>query len=87
MAAWRTTGLAPDLDAQGAMVHAQLAWQGVFVAISVLMALYVGLRWMFGYVAADRPATVQLTGLFLAYVCAQGLVVIGLPRLLATVAA
>jgi len=87
MAAWRTTGLAPDLSAQGAIVHTLLAWQGVFVAISVLMAAYVALRWMFGYVAANRPATIQLVGLFLGYVGAQGLIVVGLPRLFATVAA
>lgn len=83
MAAWRTTGLAPDLSAQGAIVHTLLAWQAVFVAISLLMAGYVALRWAFGYVAAGRPATVQLVGLFIGYVCLQGLIVVGLPRVFA----
>ena len=83
---WQGTGLAPDLSAQGAIVHAMLAWQGFFVAVGSLMAGYVLLRGLFGYVGPDRPATVQLVGLFHAYVAAQGLITLGVPRLFAAVA-
>jgi len=84
---WQGTGLAPDLNAQGAIVHAMQAWQGFFVAVGAIMAGYVVLRWLFGYVGPDRPATIQLVGLFLAYVAFQGLVTLGAPRLFAAVAA
>jgi cytochrome c oxidase subunit I+III len=87
LATWRGTGLAPDLDAQGAIVHAMQAWQGFFVAIGAIMAVYVVLRWLFGYVGPERPATVQLVGLFQAYVAAQGLVTLAVPRLFAAIPA
>jgi cytochrome c oxidase subunit I+III len=79
--AWRAEGLAPNLSSQGAIIHAFLAWQGFFVAVSVLMVAYVGLRWLFGYIAADRPVTVQLVALFLAYTAGQGMVSVLLTRL------
>jgi cytochrome c oxidase subunit I+III len=78
---WRAAGLAPNLSSQGAIVHAFLSWQGFFVAVSVLMAIYVVLRWLFGYIAADRPVTVQLTAMFLGYTAGQGLVSVLLTRL------
>ncbi len=83
---WQETGLSPDLSAQGAIVHAMQAWQGFFVAVGAIMAIYVVLRWLFGYVGPDRPATIELVGLFHAYVAAQGLVTLGVPRLLAMAA-
>jgi cytochrome c oxidase subunit I+III len=78
---WRQTGLAPQLGAQGAIVYALLSWHGVFIAVAALMASYVVLRWLFGYIGADRRATVQLVGLFLGYCAFQGLVDALLPRL------
>ena len=84
---WQETGLSPDLSAQGAIVHAMQAWQGFFVAVGAIMALYVVLRSLFGYVGPDHPATVQLVGLFHAYVAAQGLVTLAMPRLFAAVPA
>jgi len=84
---WQGTGLSPDLTAQGAIVHAMQAWQGFFVAVGAIMAVYVVLRWLFGYVGPDQPATVQLVGLFHAYIAAQGLVTLSVPRLFATISA
>jgi cytochrome c oxidase subunit I+III len=81
LATWRQTGLAPQVSAQGAIVYALLSWQGFFVAVAALMTFYVGLRWSFGYITADRRATVQLVGLFLGYCAVQGLVGALLPRL------
>lgn len=81
LADWRGTGLAAKLSGQGAVVYSLLSWQGFFVAVSAIMGLYVLLRGAYGYIAAERPATVQLVGLFLGYTAFQGLVDLGLMRL------
>lgn len=86
LSGWREAGLKASMSAQGAIVYAMHSWQGFFVGVCGLMALYVVLRWLFGYVGPDRPATMQLVGLFLDYVAAQGLVLLCLPRLLALAA-
>ncbi|MEH0199261.1 cbb3-type cytochrome c oxidase subunit I, partial [Caulobacter sp. CCNWLY153] len=81
LSSWRATGLSPQASAQGAIVHAILAWQGFFVAVAAIMALYVLMRRLYGYVGPDRPATIELVGLFLAYTAGQGLVGLGVTRL------
>ncbi|PVM70972.1 cytochrome ubiquinol oxidase subunit I, partial [Caulobacter radicis] len=81
LSSWRSIGLSPQASAQGAIVHAILAWQGFFVAVAAIMALYVLLRRLYGYVGPDRPATIELVGLFLAYTAGQGLVGLYVTRL------
>jgi cytochrome c oxidase subunit I+III len=79
--AWWTTGLQPDASSQGASVYALLSWAGTFAAIGGLMGLYVVLRQVFGRLAAERPSTVDVIGLFLAFTAAQSIGVILLVRL------
>jgi cytochrome c oxidase subunit I+III len=46
------SGLRPDASSQGATVYALLAWQGLFVDISLLMGPFVVLRWLCGLVVS-----------------------------------
>ncbi|MGA0544097.1 cbb3-type cytochrome c oxidase subunit I [Brevundimonas sp. VNH65] len=69
---WIAAGLKASATGQGATVFFLLSWQGFFVAIVALMALYAGLRWIAGHVEARRPSTFELIGLFLAYTAGQG---------------
>jgi cytochrome c oxidase subunit I+III len=69
---WRATGLAAAANAQGAMVHLFLAWQGLFAAVVALMGVYAALRWLAGHVKPDRPSTFDLIALFIAYSAGQG---------------
>jgi cytochrome c oxidase subunit I+III len=69
---WRATGLRAVADAQGAMVHLFLAWQGVFSAVVALMGVYAALRWLAGHVTPDRPSTFDLIALFIVYSAGQG---------------
>ena len=65
----------------------QVTWQlerpptGTFAAIGGFMGFYVMLRRLFGRLAAERPATVDLISLFLAFTAAQAIGVILLVRL------
>jgi cytochrome c oxidase subunit I+III len=79
--AWWATGLRPEASSQGASVYALLSWAGTFAAIGGLMGFYVMLRRLFGRLAAERPATVDLISLFLAFTAAQAIGVILLVRL------
>ena len=79
---WIEAGLQPDSGPQGATVAALLSWQGVFVATTLLMALYIVLRLAWRYVLAGQPATFEAVGLFVAYSAGQGAFVTALPRLL-----
>jgi cytochrome c oxidase subunit I+III len=81
LSAWRESGLKPQASAQGAIVYAILSWQGFFVAVAAIMGLYVLLRRLYGYVGPDRPATIELVGLFLGYTAAQALVGLCVTRL------
>jgi cytochrome c oxidase subunit I+III len=78
-------GIRPQTDAHGALVFAFLSWQGVFVAIVAMMALYALARLAAGLLARDRPMTIESIALFLAYSGAQGaiglLVTRGFPAL------
>ena len=79
--AWIATGLRPSDTSQGASVFALLAWSGSFAAISGLMGLYILLRRLFGRLAAERPSTVDMIGLFVAYTSVQAVLSILLIRL------
>lgn len=70
---WRAGPLQASATGQGATVFFLLSWQGFFVAILALMAVYAVLRWMFGHVESRRPSTFQLIALFVTYTAGQGL--------------
>ncbi len=71
---WLETGLRPQQSGQGATVYNFLAWQGFFVLVSGIMGLFVLLRWVFGRLTVDRPATLELIGLFIAYAAGQSVI-------------
>jgi cytochrome c oxidase subunit I+III len=79
--AWWDSGLRPDASSQGATVFALLAWQGLFVGICLLMGPFALLRWLFGHLSPERPATFELIALFLAFTALQGGVTTLLVRL------
>ena len=81
LSGWWETGLRPQASGQGATVYNFSAWQGFFVFVVAIMILYVLLRWLFGRITPDRPATLELIGLFIAYSAGQGLFGILLTRL------
>lgn len=68
---WLDSGLRPQASGQGAAVYALLAWHGAFIAVGVLMGVFVLLRWLAGKVSAQRPSTFDLVGLFLVYCSGQ----------------
>ncbi|MDZ4328084.1 MAG: cbb3-type cytochrome c oxidase subunit I [Pseudomonas sp.] len=70
---WRAGPLQASATGQGATVFFLLSWQGFFVAILALMAVYAVLRWMFGHVEGRRPSTFQLIALFVTYTAGQGM--------------
>ena len=69
---WRSNGLDPELSAQGALVHAFLAQQGMLVGIALLMAVYLAARNSRGLVTRPRNTTFDVITLFLLYCAAQG---------------
>ena len=71
-AAWWGVGLRPQASAHGASVYSFLGWQGFFVAICGLMALYAFLRAVTGQVKPERPTTFQLIALFAGFSAAHG---------------
>jgi cytochrome c oxidase subunit I+III len=78
--AWWSAGLRPQTDAHGALVYAFASWQAVFVAICVLMSLYVVARLVAGLLRRDQPMTMQAICLFLAYTAVQGVIGIAITR-------
>jgi cytochrome c oxidase subunit I+III len=70
--AWHTIGADPTATAQAAMVYAFIAWDGFFAFVSVLMGLFVALRWAAGLVSVQRPSTFDLIALFFVYTAIQG---------------
>jgi cytochrome c oxidase subunit I+III len=80
---WIASGLDPAFHAHGALVAMFLTWQGVFVAVAALMALYVLARLLSGLLGRERPATIESVALFLAYTAGQGLIAIAVTRLFA----
>jgi cytochrome c oxidase subunit I+III len=72
LGAWRAAGPHPTVHAQGAMVHAFMAGQGLFVAVTVLMAVFAILRRIAGRMRPDLPTTADLIALFVVYTAGQG---------------
>ncbi|HEY8613382.1 MAG TPA: cbb3-type cytochrome c oxidase subunit I [Roseomonas sp.] len=84
-AAWEA-GLRPSQHAHAAITYGLLAWQGVNLAVSVIMALYTQARSWAGMIDGTRRLTFDNTMLFWLYTAGQGAVGIvllhGFPRLL-----
>ncbi len=68
---WTAAGLDPARTGQGATVFAFLGWQGFYVIVCALMALYVVMRWAKGRVHPARPTTFDVIALFHVFVASQ----------------
>jgi cytochrome c oxidase subunit I+III len=66
------SGIRPQMDAYGALVFAFLCWQGVFVAVVAMMALYILARLAAGLLVRERPMSLESVILFMSYSAAQG---------------
>ena len=69
---WWSACLRPDASGQGATVFAILSWQGVMLAVSVIMAGYIVARAVAGLLNSARTSTVDVSALFLGFVAVQG---------------
>lgn len=82
----QNAGLAPTADAWSATVAALLGWQGLHIAIVLLMGSYLLARSLSDHLRPRARATLDNTVLFWHYVTVQGLVgsalVQGLPMLM-----
>jgi cytochrome c oxidase subunit I+III len=78
---WRGAGLMPDASGQGATVYALIGLQGILVAVSALMTLYLAARNSRGMVTRPRNNSADLTVLFIAYTGAHGALAAALVRL------
>jgi cytochrome c oxidase subunit I+III len=80
-------GVRPDLHAYGAASWTLFAWQGMHVAIALLMAGYTLARSLAGMLDVERRKTMDVTRLFWTYTAGQGAVGLALlhlfPRVLA----
>ena len=72
---WTGSGLAPTASGQGATVFALLAFQACTVAISLIMALYLGYRSGKGLLVGPSNVTLDVVVRFLQYTALQGLAV------------
>ena len=72
----------PGATAWGATVAALLSWQVFHAAILLVMGLYVAVRSASGHLRPDARATLDNTALMWHYVTAQGVLGMGLVRLL-----
>jgi hypothetical protein len=57
-----------------------LAWEAIFVGVSVLMAAYLIVRWAAGLLVIERRATIEAVRLFIGYAAAQALIALGFTR-------
>ncbi|HEX6217996.1 MAG TPA: cbb3-type cytochrome c oxidase subunit I [Sphingomicrobium sp.] len=78
---WSWRGLDPELAAQGALIAAFLAQQGLLTAIALLMAFYLFLRAARAMIPGPRNVTFDVIMLFLLYTAGQGAVAATLTRL------
>jgi cytochrome c oxidase subunit I+III len=78
-ASWR--GLEPQRTSHDALVATFLAWDGLFVVIVALMALYVVARLAAGLLARERPATIESVSLFVTYTALQALFALVITRI------
>lgn len=79
---WSGAGLAPDATGQGATVFGLLAIQGCTAAISLIMAMYLGLRSGTGLLSGPANVTLDVVTRFIGYTAVQGLAITALVRLL-----
>ncbi|WP_269713300.1 cbb3-type cytochrome c oxidase subunit I [Caulobacter sp. NIBR2454] len=79
---WLAAGLRPEASGQGATVFAFIAFQGMLLGVSVLMAGYLIARTICKMVDSHRRATFDVIALFSIYVALQGVVATLLVRLL-----
>ena len=68
---WSGAGLDPTRSGQGATVFSFLGWQGFYVIVCALMALYVVMRWLRGRVSPARPTSYDVIALFFIFVAGQ----------------
>ncbi len=73
-------GVRPQVDAYGALVFAFLSWQGAFIAVVAMMALYLLARLAAGLLVRARPMTLESVVIFTTYTAAQGMVALLLTR-------
>jgi len=75
-------GLQPRAQAWSATVAGLLGWQGLHAAILLVMGLYLAARSAVGLLRTDARATLDNTALMWHYVTAQGMLGMGLVRML-----
>ena len=78
---WREAGLDPELTSQAALIMAFICQQGMLVAVSMVMALYLGARNARAMITRPRNVTFDVVVLFMLYTAAQGSVTALLTRL------
>ncbi len=78
---WRESALDPELSAQAALTFAFLSQQGLLVAITAIMALYLALRNARAMITRPRNTTFDVVFLFMLYTAGQGSVTAVLTRL------
>jgi len=78
---WWSHGLRPDASSHGATVFALLSFQGVAVAVVMLMTGFLLARVARHLLSAAQASTADLVTLFIGYAVGQGLVATLLPRL------
>lgn len=69
---WRGQGIEPQLTAQGALANAFLVLEGLLIAISTIMAVYLAARTSRGLVTKPTNTTFDVVTLFLLYTAFQG---------------
>ena len=79
--AWQSAGVDPEASAQGAIISALLALQGMLVAVSVLMVIYLAMRTSRNMIVRPRSVTFDVITLFLVYTAGQGAIAAVLTRL------
>jgi len=75
-------GLEPTADAWSATIAAMLSYQGLHVALLLIMGTYLIVRSASGRLRADAHATLDTTTLMWHYTTVQGLVVLGIVNFL-----
>ncbi|HEV2123846.1 MAG TPA: cbb3-type cytochrome c oxidase subunit I, partial [Chloroflexota bacterium] len=78
---WRKAGLDPELTSQAALIMAFICQQGMLVAVSLVMAGYLGARNARAMITRPRNVTFDVVVLFMLYTAAQGSVTALLTRL------
>jgi cytochrome c oxidase subunit I+III len=69
---WLQAGLRPSASSQGATVFALLSWQGLLLAVALLMAGFLAARALRGLLRPERPASLDVVALFTVFTAAQG---------------